>query len=471
MIARNHTAHPRPLAVAALAAAVALTACSHAPKGPRDVLLVTIDTLRADMLSSYGHPRRSTPNLDALAASGARFERHYSTAPMTGPSHATMLTGLYSSEHGLLRNGKLYPSEPPCLPEELADAGYQTLAVVGSKVLDAKFGMDRGFDVYDDEINIEDGERRGRPVSAERYASEVVDTALAYLGEMSESEPVFAWIHVFDPHAPFEAPVELLPRRNVQAIFDDRLEPSELFDRAHLLKAYIGYELEIAYTDQEIGRLLEGWNARERGRDSVVCVTSDHGEGMGEHGYMGHGLYLYDEQLHVPLILRARGVFEPGLVVSERTSAIDLGATLLGLSGAVEEVRLPGGDLAAFGRGEGGPRDVVAERPLFSEWDLDQSQRRAALDQFDDRGNARGTHVALVADDWKYIWSSDVGPELYDLVADPREVSNVAAQAEQRLGDLAERFDLWRRARQPAFVNEELDDDETLKMLEELGYR
>lgn len=456
--------------LAALVGALALTGCGSSDPGPRDVLLITIDTLRADMLSCYGHGRRSSPSLDRLARDGALFERHYATAPMTGPSHATLFTGLYSSEHGLVKNGRMYPSEPPCLAEELSRAGYQTLAVVGSKVLDRQFGMDRGFDVYDDAIETDVDNRRGRRTSAERFASEVVDSALHELAAFEDDQPVFAWLHVFDPHAPFEAPVELLPRRRAPAVFAERLEPNAVVDAEKALVAYIGYEQEVAYTDRELGRFLDAWDGRERGADSVICVTSDHGEGMGEHGYMGHGLFLYEEQLHVPFLLRARGAIEREVRVAKPTSAADVAYTLLALSGAVADVAVPGADLSALTRGDAEVRGPVAERPLFSQWDFDRPQRKPALELYPDRGRSRDAQVALVDGDWKYIWSADVGPELYDLAADAREGVNLAERQPDRIASFEGRLATWRSARIPAFVTGELTDDATRAMLEELGY-
>lgn len=460
----------RPLRSGATLVLAALAGCGGAADGPRDVLLVTVDTLRADVLSCYGHARRSTPALDALAAEGALFERHWATAPMTAPSHATLFTGLWSSEHGVVKNGRELAPEPPTVAAVLADAGYRTVGVIGAAVLDGKYGLGRGFEVYEDDLA---DSRGARPSSAERVAADVVDRTLSVWAALGDGEPLFTWVHLFDPHAPFEAPVELLPRRRAAAVFATRVEPSDLYDEAQLVAAWIGYELEVAYTDREIGRLLAAFDARAGGPRGVVCVTSDHGEGLGEHGYMGHDLYLYEEQLHVPLILRARGAVPPGTRVRARTSAVDVAHTLVALAGALgpdEASPLPGFDLAAVARGEGFGRAPVAERPLFSAWDFERPQRRPALEQFPDRGHSRGAQVALVDGDGKFIWSEDVRDELYDLAADPREERNLDGQVPGRSARFRERLETWRASREPAFASRALDDAATRAMLDALGY-
>lgn len=447
-----------------------LTACAPTDDAPRDVLFITVDTLRADMVGVNGHPRPSTPNLDRIGEAGVVFERHYSTVPMTAPSHATMFTGLWVAEHGLLRNGNTFPAEVPTLAETYREAGYRTAAVIGSMVLDKKFGMDRGFDVFDQSIELRDGLRRRRKTSAERYASEVVDVALSILDDTPQDQPLFLWVHVFDPHAPFEAPERHIEAAGSKVHFRPRLENTRLFLREELLGAYLGYELEIAYTDHELGRLLEAWDTRERGPNSVVAITSDHGEGMGEHGLMEHALFLYEEQLHVPLVIRAPGRIEPGSRVETPTSMIDLAATLVELATPGADSPLPGADLTGALRGEA-VRTVAAERPYFSDFDLELAPRAQALTLYEDRGNARGAQVTLIDSDWKFIKSADVQPEIYDLVEDPSELENLYREQSERLAEFESRLGQWSQGLAPTAASESLEDEDTLRMLEALGYR
>ncbi len=272
---------------------------------PPDVILITIDTLRADHVGSYGYEAAQTPTLDALAARGVRFAQATSPTPITLPSHATIFTGRLPAEHGV-RNNNTYrlPEGIPTLAEQYAANGYQTGAVVASMPLSARFGMDRGFAHYDDEFD--ENERRGIHF-AQRPADEVRAAAEAWLQQQDSEEPLFLWVHFFDPHLPYEPP----------SPFAEQFEPAL-------------YDGEVAFADQQLGLLLEAMDAL-RSRPRVVAVTSDHGEGLGEHQEPSHALFLYQTTLHVPLILAGHGV--PGGKVVETPVGLEgLAPTLLELS-------------------------------------------------------------------------------------------------------------------------------------------
>lgn len=248
--------------VIALAAAAPF-GCARERSGPSRVVVVTIDTLRADHLGSYGNAHARTPVLDGLAREGVRFDAAFSPAPLTLPAHATLLTGLDPDRHGVRHNGvfTLAP-EIPSLPERLRAAGFGTAAFVGAFVLDRRFGLARGFDVYDDAMG---GRRSGRSVVgfAERRADAVVDAFLGWL----ESAPdrFFAWVHVYDPHADYDPPAG--------------------FSLGFAGRPYDG---EIAFVDSQLGRLFAALDARFDPADTLVVVTSDHGEALGEHGEPTH---------------------------------------------------------------------------------------------------------------------------------------------------------------------------------------
>ena len=246
------------------------------PERP-SLLLVSIDTLRADHVGVYGAVDARTPVIDRLAAEGTRFTTAIASAPLTLPSHASILTGLYPPHHGVRYNGisRLLPSFDT-LTERLRDAGYATGAVVGSAVLAGKYGLDQGFDHYDD-----DTRSRGDP--AERPASEVTDGALAWL-EHAE-RPFFLWVHYYDPHERYAPP----------APFADRF-------------AGRPYDGEVAYVDAELGRLFDSLAARGELDEALIVVTSDHGESLGEHAELTHSYSLYDAVLAVPLVFRGPGV-------------------------------------------------------------------------------------------------------------------------------------------------------------------
>lgn len=473
--------------LAALGLLPCAAGCSKAPAPPivRDVLFITMDTTRPDLIGAFGHPRPSTPSLDRIASAGAVFTRHYSTSSMTCPSHASMFTGLVPAEHGLVRNGRVLGAGLPTVAGELSLAGFQTAAVVGSKVLDRRFELDRGFDIYADQIAVGEGVRS---TGAERPASEVVDVALEILATADRDRPLFLWVHVFDPHRPF-VELEGRPRPGAIEHFMQRVEPSELYRLKRLATEFAQYEAEIHATDAELGRLLEAWDARAAAPDAprpdAVVVTADHGEGMGEHGYARHMLYVYEEQIRVPLIVRARDAIEGGARSDAATSMLDLGRTLLGLAGAVdgstgagsfEGGRLPGEDLVPLLSDAAAPRTrVVAQRPLLGEHKLSMPAIAAALVMHPDRGRSRADQFALVADrgnvPLKYIWSSDTPPELYDLAADPTESDNLAARRTEMVAELQAELDAWRAGLREAPDSDELTDEDTLRMLEELGYR
>ena len=263
------------------------------------MLLITIDTLRADRVGAFGGPAGLTPNLDRLASEGVQLTRAYTAAPLTLPSHASILTAASPPVHGLRTNGlfRLGPAIPT-LATVLKGAGYRTGAFVGSFVLDARFGLNRGFDEYDDRY----GEKHaGDPAEgAERRGEEVVKPALAWINArrfQSEApsqrqspaaspqplapSPWFAWVHLYDPHEPYRAP-----------------EP--------YASQHQPYDAEVAYADAMVGRLLAGLPQGALDR-TVIMVAADHGESLGEHGERSHGVFIYDVTMRVPWIIRHAG--------------------------------------------------------------------------------------------------------------------------------------------------------------------
>lgn len=309
----------RQRAVAALAIGAALLLIGwlgftryHGEEARPNVLLVTVDTLRADHVGCYGHPGAQTPTLDGLAARGVRFATAVAHAPLTAPSHASILTGLVPVRHGVRDNGGFaLPGQVPTLAEAFRKAGYRTAAFVSGFPLDHRYGLDRGFDVYDDHLPNGDDPRRAPYV--ERPADQTTDAVLRWLeGQTAEVKAGggqrsawFAWLHYFDPHAPYEPPGEWAGR------FPGR-----------------PYDGEIAFVDSQLGRLL-GWldEHGERSR-TLVLVTADHGESLGEHGEQTHGIFIYDATLRVPWIMAGPGVPAAG-VAQTVGRGVDVAPTLL----------------------------------------------------------------------------------------------------------------------------------------------
>src|SRR6185295_19211933 len=275
--------------LAAVAVAALLAARRHPPggsAGPPDVLLITVDTLRADHLGAYGDAQALTPVIDGLAARGARFAQVIAPAPLTLPSHASIFTATTPFTHGVRDNaGFVLGPALPTLAERFRAAGYSTAAFVSGYPLHRRFGLARGFDQYDDRLTR--GGDRARPAAVERRADETIAAVETWLGRPAPGprRPMFLWVHLFDPHAPYEAPEPYRTR------FGER-----------------PYDGEVAFVDAQIGALLQRVTQARPDRASVVAVTSDHGEGLGEHGEPTHGLFVYDSTIRVPLVLAGPGV-------------------------------------------------------------------------------------------------------------------------------------------------------------------
>jgi arylsulfatase A-like enzyme/Tfp pilus assembly protein PilF len=425
------------LPFAALLVGLAVAAGGCAPEPPWNLLVVTFDTTRADRLGCYGNDTIQTPHLDALAAEGVRFERAYAAVPITAPSHSTILTGRYPISHGIRDNGLfVLAPEQQTLAEILRERGYATGAAIGSFPLVRRFGLDQGFDLYDDHI----GQRyeslhgnRAIPVAGmffeERRAGAVNAALLPWL-EDHAVRPFFAWVHYFDPHHP--------------------LAPPAPYDQLYASDPYDG---ELAYADESFGVLVA--RLRELGvwHRTVVVFTSDHGEGQGEHGEETHSLLLYNGTLRVPLIVRVPGG-AAGAVIEESVGTVDILPTVLELLGVPVPAGVQGRSLAAFVRdGHGEPRGA----PLYAET---LSPRLS---------HGWGELRALVSDGWKYVHGPR--PELYDLSRDPRELDDrLAAEPgrAERMREQLARFLVEEAAADlpaPAPV-----DESTRSRLEALGY-
>ena len=307
-------------------------------KAKPSVLLVTLDTTRADAMGAYGHTGAKTPNFDALAAQGVRFDRAYATVPLTTPSHASMLTGLYPTRHGVHNNGDaILPDDVDTLAEVLKGQGYRSAASVSAFVTTASWNLDQGFDAYFDDIRRSTGSRW----EFERPANEVVDDLVGWLPE--GEEPFFAWAHFYDAHTPYIAH----PETGLESLYDG----------------------EIAFVDMEMGRLVKA--AREQAGEAglVVIVVADHGEAFGEHGEHGHGLFVFDSTMRIPFIAVPAQPLETGVQVDQAVSNVDVTPTILGLLGVDGPGDLDGRDLSGATTGslpELGPvymeSEVVAQR-------------------------------------------------------------------------------------------------------------
>jgi arylsulfatase A-like enzyme/Flp pilus assembly protein TadD len=273
-----------------------------------NIILITVDTTRADRMDFLGCKKGLTPNLDTLARQGVVFERAYSQAPLTPVSHATIFTGTYPQFHTVTDFGHPLPALLPYVPEILQKSGYHTAAFIGSLILDPKAnmapGFDRGFDFFDAGFHPKRGRDESRYESIERRAGDVVDHAIGWMKKNRQS-PFFIWIHLYDPHAPYDPP----------APFDKRFADA--------------YDGEIAYADSALGRLFDYLRQRGLYDRALITMMSDHGESLGAHGESMHGIFLYDETIRVPLLFKLPGGLLAGRRVGARVRLADVAPTLL----------------------------------------------------------------------------------------------------------------------------------------------
>jgi choline-sulfatase len=384
---------PRPvwpplLTLFLVASACLLPSCSRPRPKVRNVLLISIDTLRADHLGAYGFPRPTTPNIDAVAREGVLFKNVHTPVPMTLPAHVSMLTGTLPPTHGLRDNllNRL-PDASLTLAEMLKARGFTTGAVVSTFVLDHRFGTSQGFDTYDDRFQalhkIGDlSERKGDETA--RVAREWLDA--------HKEKPFFLFVHFYDPHDPYEPP-----------------EPFASQWKAH------PYEGEVAFADHCVGQVLDKLRQLGLYDDTLIVITGDHGEMLGEHGELNHGFFIYEGALRVPLIVRVPRSPASARQVDLPVSLIDIVPTIVSLVGAEVPKEVQGVDLSPWlaGRGSGG-----AARPLYAETVTPT------------RYYGANSLLGVIVDGWKYIETTR--PELYDLRSDPAEANNLLAREPAR---------------------------------------
>ena len=407
-----------------LAPASAQTA---ADKNPPDVYLITIDTLRADHVGCYGYKQVETPALDALAADGVRFSEAFTHSPITNTSHISIMTGLLPSVHGVTDFGVPLSPQHVTAAELLKKHGYQTAAFIGAIILDSNAlapGLDRGFDFYDNfpkadaaeadakntDLKNADTKNKERWDRVERRGMEVVQHAEAWF-DQHRTGPHFVWVHLFDPHDPYEPPPPF----------------SEKY-KDHL------YDGEIAYADSAVANWIAYLKKARVYDNALIIVSGDHGEGLGEHGEETHGLFLYDATLHIPLLLKtpytATGPSPRGVVIDAQVRTTDILPTILAATGIAAPPGLNGESLFPLFEHNSGEKksEEKVERELFGETDYPLRWGWAPL-------------RALRTENAKLIEAPR--PELYDLQADPNETKNLYAADGTKLQNLQAEMAKW----------------------------
>jgi arylsulfatase A-like enzyme len=447
------------LAILVLASAAACSgAPEEAPTADRpNVLLIVVDTLRADKLGCFGSDLAATPRIDALAAESVRFENAYSHAPWTLPSFASLLTSLYPPQHGaggFIQNFSKLADDRQTIGESFGAAGYETASVVNVDFLTAAFGLTQGFDhvdfeVYPDNVRV-------------RTATRTTDAALTWLGTR-RARPFFLLVHYFDPHMIYSPPREFRAefaapedrdaggwifgtRAQIVAQHEGRVR----FDEATVRRAERLYDGEVAYTDHEVGRLLDALDGLGLREETIVVFTADHGEEFWDHGGIAHGHTIYEEQVHVPLLFSWPGRIAPG-TVQAAVGHVDVAPTLCDLAGIETDPRFAGKSLAGGLAGQ-----AMADRPVLQ------------------MGNFWGPPiVGWRRDGHKLIVWPDERLELFDLRTDPGETDNLDSREPERVAALLEELRFTLRG----LGGEDRDDGtapeltpEQIERLRSLGY-
>ncbi|MHC4962396.1 MAG: sulfatase-like hydrolase/transferase [Planctomycetota bacterium] len=404
----------------------------------RHVVLISMDTTRADYLSCYGYPHKTTPNIDAVAAEAVRFEHVISPVPLTLPSHSTMMTGTIPPRHGVHDNlNYTLGDSNVTLAEVLKLNGYTTGAVISSYVLESRFGLDQGFDDYDDEFD----QTLTDVAGDQRRGGEVSEHAVRWLQE-HQTENFFLFLHYYDPHSPYNPPDNF---KNVFASKQSNADSTE--------KAKLAYAEEIAYTDHCIGQVIDKLKSLGLYDSTLLFITGDHGEGLGEHKEMGHGYFIYQESIKVPLIVKVPGS-KKAQIVNDMAGLIDIPPTVCSLLGVESSESFKGQDLSGLLRHE--PSEGH-DRSIYSESLVPTKYQASPL-------------LGLVSVRYKYIQSTR--PELYDLRNDPGETNNMISQDPHRarlMEDALAARVAGSLAADTADSRTQLDE-ESVKKLESLGY-
>ncbi|MCF6286151.1 MAG: sulfatase-like hydrolase/transferase [Candidatus Hydrogenedentes bacterium] len=406
-----------------------------------NVVFLSVDTLRADHMGSYGFHRNTTPNLDRLAEDALLFEDAICEQPQTGPSLIAMLSSRVPRVTGAIRNGVPLPSGTPTVAMLFQEGGYETAAIVSNWNLKKNLsGLDRGFANYDADF----GKRWWGRKRHEMTADVVTDRALSWLEQRDREKPFFFWVHYMDPHAPY---------KNKRG-FEKQLHGETQTKKANAKSPQDRYQTEIAFVDQEIQRLLDALPKE----DTYILFTADHGESLGEHGYWGHTRYIYQATMHIPLFIQGPGI-NP-VRIDRPVRGIDIGPTLLGLAGLVPTASMTGMDLRKTLPEANAPR-------IFETYGGSVPKGEDVREALATRPPRR---QGIIQDGWKLIQNESGDRELYHITEDPAEEHNLVTKHPEKAAALAVLLEDWhQRTPRNQSTAQDLSEDD-LQMLEANGY-
>ncbi len=423
------------LAISTAAAQVPKSPSRRSPFRSPNIILITLDTTRADRMGFLGSKRKLTLNLDAVARQGIVFARAYSHVPLTTASHATILTGTYPQFNHVNDFGVPLSIKLPYLPDILHGHGYQTAAFVASLVLDpldgTAPGFDRGFDVYDAGFRLR---RLGadRYKTIERRGEVVVDHALRWLSQ-APNKPFFLWVHLYDAHDPYDPPAPYKARYASQP-----------------------YDGEIAYADACVGKLLDGLRKHGLYDEAIIAVMADHGESLSQHGESTHGVFLYDETLHVPLLIKLPLNRWAGKRTEARTGLVDVAPTLLAAAGVTPPSEMQGQSLLEFIKAAPDTNSSSEGRPAYAETDYPH--------------RAFGWSALRALRTGKYLYIQAPERELYNQSVDPDASHNLAGSSKAVSDTMASQLADFRSRTSQTLVDLAKPDPEKMQKLQALGY-
>ncbi|HLX83967.1 MAG TPA: sulfatase-like hydrolase/transferase [Terriglobales bacterium] len=432
------------------------------PPSEPNIILITLDTTRSDRMGFLGSDRGLTPNLDLLAKQSVVFARAYAQVPLTTPSHAALLTGTYPQFSHVEDLGAPLRPEIPYLPDLLNKHGYRTAAFIGSNILDphsAAPGFQRGFDVYDANFHQrKSGEDRYK--SVERRAEVVADHALAWIHEHQKSGPFFVWLHFYDAHDPYDPP-EPFKSRYASALYDG----------------------EIAYTDSIVGSFVEVLRKHGLYQNAVIAIAADHGEAFGEHGEERHGMFLYDETIHVPLLLKLPANRLAGKRVEDRVALAEVAPTLLEAAGMATPATMQARSLfplfegqqaknpkAGSQAGNDTTNDVTRDAAQLQSGDKAKQEERPIYSETNYAHRAFGWSELYSWRTGKYLYVEAPKRELYDQSADPEAAKNLAPAAKAVADTLDSQLTEFRGKTSSAQTEATKLDPSQAEKLRALGY-
>lgn len=439
---------------------------------PQSVLLITVDTLRADHLSAYGAEHVRTPHIDRLASEGTLFENAISPMQMTRPAHFSLFTSSYPRDHGVLNNRLALPEAPPVLAERFRLAGFRTAGFVSVALMGRNSGAARGFETFVHPTRVH-----------QRIADETVESAAAWIRELRSDERFFLWVHLFEPHTPYEPPPELRPASPEDV--SREMPTADLEGLARIARRHGGdlpepflrrakglYAGEVVYADRWVGELMKRLEQAGRADSTLVVLTADHGECFDHGVFFDHGGCLYEGSSRVPLIFRGPGRLPTGQRRSEVVELLDVAPTLLSLSGLERPESFQGRDL--FDPNDAPREAAFLQHPIYSDRQLENRSRLALR-----LGSVAGQRVApplrgvervgVRTADWKFLLTGD-HEELYHLESDPLEAKNVSREHPEVAKRMRARIEAWRRIHPIEMIQPARIDTDLRETLEALGY-